>query len=72
MIGCLIIGLFADKFGRVRALQLMCALGIISAVLQAASVHISMFLTGRFLSGLTFVITAPPHPTGPLRSLNSR
>jgi MFS family permease len=58
MIGCIITAWFADRFGRVRAIQLMCALGVISACIQASSVHIAMFLVGRFLGGLTLVDNA--------------
>jgi MFS family permease len=53
MIGYLITAWFADRFGRVRAIQLMCALGVISAIIQASSIHITMFLIGRFFGGMT-------------------
>ncbi|KAH8595049.1 general substrate transporter [Bisporella sp. PMI_857] len=53
MIGCIAVAWMADRAGRVRAIQALCLLGIVSAIIQAASIHIAMFLVGRFLSGAT-------------------
>ena len=52
MIGCLIVAWLADKVGRKRGVQIICALCIVSAIIQGASVHIAMFLIGRFLNGI--------------------
>lgn len=52
MIGCLIVAFLADRVGRVRTIQTMCCIGVIAAVIQAASVHIAMFLVGRCLGGM--------------------
>lgn len=53
MCGCVLIAWLADKWGRVRAIQMLCIVGVISAIIQGASVHIAMFLVGRFLGGIT-------------------
>ncbi|EPE08408.1 general substrate transporter [Ophiostoma piceae UAMH 11346] len=50
--GCLLISRLADAFGRKRAVQLICIICILSAILQAASVHIVMLLVGRFFNGI--------------------
>ncbi|RSM18688.1 hypothetical protein CDV31_002408 [Fusarium ambrosium] len=52
LLGCIIVPSLSDRLGRVRAIQIICALGVISAAIQAASVHIAMFLVGRFFNGL--------------------
>lgn len=52
MIGCGIIAWLADKVGRVRAMQIICVLAIISAAIQGGAVHIAMFLVGRFFNGM--------------------
>ena len=52
MIGCMIIAWLANKVGRVRAVQITCALCVVSAIIQAASVDVAMFLVGRFLNGI--------------------
>lgn len=52
MIGCVIVAWLADKFGRIRAIQILCAIGVVSAIIQGAAVHIAMFLVGRFFSGM--------------------
>lgn len=49
-IGALILTWLADKAGRVRAVQITRILCILSGALQAGSVHIGMFLVGRFIS----------------------
>lgn len=51
-IGALILTWLADKVGRVRALQITCALCVLSAAIEGGSVHIIMFLLGRFVSGV--------------------
>lgn len=53
MIGCIIVAWLADKFGRVRAIQIISALAVVGAVIQGASVHIAMFLVGRTLGGMS-------------------
>lgn len=52
LIGCIFVAWFSDKLGRVTAIQYTCIVAVASAALQAASVHIGMFLAGRFLNGL--------------------
>jgi len=47
-IGCWTIALLADGFGRRIAIQIICAVCIISCAIQAGSVHIAMFLVGRY------------------------
>jgi len=52
MIGCAIVAWLADKVGRVRTIQMICVLAVITAIIQGASVHIAMFLVGRFFNGM--------------------
>lgn len=52
MIGCMIVPWLTDKFGRKLGIQIICSVCIISAIIQGASVHIAMFLIGRFLNGV--------------------
>jgi len=52
LIGCIVVPWISDKVGRVRAIQFICCVAIISAAIQATSVHIAMFLVGRFVNGL--------------------
>ncbi|OAG40005.1 hypothetical protein AYO21_05686 [Fonsecaea monophora] len=51
VLGCWAVFWFADKFGRKVAIQVIAAICIVSAAIQAGSVHIAMFLVGRFLNG---------------------
>jgi MFS family permease len=51
-IGCWIVNWLSDKLGRRLAIQIIAAICIVSAALQAGSVHIAMFLVGRFLNGV--------------------
>ncbi|KLP03307.1 related to sugar transporter [Fusarium fujikuroi] len=75
IIGCLLMTKLADKFGRKRAIQGICAVCVVSVIFQAAAVHIAMLLVGRFLNGLgsgmmNVIIplyqseVAPPHIRG--------
>ncbi|KAL3420023.1 hypothetical protein PVAG01_08522 [Phlyctema vagabunda] len=50
--GALLEIVLADKLGRVRTLQVTCALAVISSAIQGGSVHVAMFLIGRFLNGV--------------------
>ena len=52
LIGCIIMTWLADRIGRKRAIQVTAVLCIVSAALQAGSVHIAMFLVARFLNGM--------------------
>jgi MFS family permease len=52
MIGCLINAWLADRIGRVRAMQVICAISILGGILQGAAVQIAMFLVGRTLGGM--------------------
>ncbi|TKA60160.1 hypothetical protein B0A49_08494 [Cryomyces minteri] len=51
-IGCWTVFWLLDTLGRKRAIQVITVLCIVSAVIQTASVHIAMFLVGRFLNGI--------------------
>ncbi|ORY27095.1 general substrate transporter [Naematelia encephala] len=42
----------ADKLGRLRALQIVCVVILVSVVISAAAVNIAMLLVGRILSGI--------------------
>ncbi|KAI1034203.1 hypothetical protein LB503_012432 [Fusarium chuoi] len=75
IIGCLLMTKLADKFGRKRTIQGICAVCVVSVIFQAAAVHIAMLLVGRFLNGLgsgmmNVIIplyqskVAPPHIRG--------
>ncbi len=52
IIGCAILPFLADRIGRKHTIQIVCGVCIISAILQAASVHIAMLLVGRFINGI--------------------
>jgi MFS family permease len=51
-IGCWIVNWFSDRLGRRLVIQIIAAICILSAALQTGSVHIAMFLVGRFLNGV--------------------
>ncbi|KAJ5398588.1 hypothetical protein N7465_009077 [Penicillium sp. CMV-2018d] len=51
-IGALALAWLADRTGRVRSMQVTCIICIISGAIQGGSIHIAMFLIGRFLSGI--------------------
>ncbi|KXJ88653.1 general substrate transporter [Microdochium bolleyi] len=54
--GCAFGALFesqaADRYGRIRTLQACCAIAAISSAIQGGSVHVAMFLVGRFFNGI--------------------
>lgn len=52
VIGSLTVFWFLNVLGRKRAIQVISICCVISAAIQAGSVHIAMFLVGRFLNGL--------------------
>jgi MFS family permease len=52
-IGCWTIAYLADYFGRRRCIQIICVICIISAALQAGSVHIAMLLVARAVNGIS-------------------
>ncbi|KAF2877281.1 general substrate transporter [Massariosphaeria phaeospora] len=52
LLGCFIITWLADVAGRKRSIQITAGICIIAAAIQAGSVHIGMFLAGRFLMGV--------------------
>ncbi|KAH7125995.1 general substrate transporter [Dactylonectria macrodidyma] len=52
LLGCIAVPWISDKTGRVGAIQVICVLAVVSAIIQAASVHIAMFLVGRFFNGI--------------------
>ncbi|KIW98250.1 uncharacterized protein Z519_01834 [Cladophialophora bantiana CBS 173.52] len=51
MLGCFTIAWKGDVLGRVRNLQIVAAICLVAAIIQGASVHIAMYIVGRFLSG---------------------
>lgn len=52
LLGCILMTWLGDAFGRKVAIQVTSVLCIIAGIIQAASMHIAMFLVGRFLMGL--------------------
>ncbi|KAK3717672.1 hypothetical protein LTR37_005739 [Vermiconidia calcicola] len=52
LLGALIISPSLNRLGRRLTIQIVCAICVISSAIQGGSVHIGMFLAGRFLSGL--------------------
>ncbi|KAG8158452.1 hypothetical protein KVR01_011574 [Diaporthe batatas] len=52
LLGCILMTWLGDAAGRKVAIQVTSVLCIIAGIIQAASVHIAMFLVGRFLMGL--------------------
>lgn len=52
LIGCFFITWLADAVGRKRSIQVTATLCVIAGAIQAGSVHIAMFLVGRFLMGV--------------------
>lgn len=49
--GCWTLAWLADSLGRKRAIQVICAICIVSAGIQCGSVHVAMFLVGRLING---------------------
>jgi len=52
ILGFLIVPGLLDRLGRCRTIQVSATIAILSAALQAGSVHIVMFLIARFLNGV--------------------
>ncbi|KAH8880930.1 general substrate transporter [Thozetella sp. PMI_491] len=52
LIGCFFMTWMADAFGRKRAIEATSVLCVVAGIIQAASVHIAMFLVGRFMMGV--------------------
>lgn len=52
LLGCILMTWLGDAFGRKVAIQVTSVLCVIAGIIQAASVHIAMFLLGRFLMGV--------------------
>jgi len=52
VIGCLIVPWLLNALGRRSTIQLISLVCVISAAIQTGSVHIAMFLVGRFLNGV--------------------
>ncbi|QKX58701.1 uncharacterized protein TRUGW13939_05828 [Talaromyces rugulosus] len=52
IIGCGVVAWLADKLGRKRSVQIITIACIVSAAIQAGSVHIAMLLVGRFFNGM--------------------
>ncbi|KAL2851878.1 general substrate transporter [Aspergillus pseudoustus] len=51
-VGALLTTFLADRLGRMRTIQWTCVLCIVSSAVQGGSVHIAMFLVGRFFNGV--------------------
>lgn len=62
-LGCWTISYLADYFGRRRCIQIICVGCIISAALQAGSVHIAMLLVARLLNGFCIGLINSVVPT---------
>lgn len=52
LLGCILMTWLGDAFGRKVAIQVTSVLCVIAGIIQAASVHIAMFLVGRTLMGV--------------------
>ncbi|KAF3005879.1 Solute carrier 2 (Facilitated glucose transporter) member 8 [Curvularia kusanoi] len=52
LIGAVIAGLMADKYGRKLPIWLACVVFVIGTVLQTAAFHLPQFAIGRFIVGL--------------------
>lgn len=52
MIGCVLVAYLADKLCCVRAMQAICLVSLIGAVVQGTAMHIGTFLLGRTLGGM--------------------
>jgi MFS family permease len=62
-IGSLFAGQLTDLRGRREALFIAGTICTVGAVIQAAAVHIAMFITGRFIIGVGMAIAAVACPT---------
>lgn len=51
-VGALVQTAVADQLGRLRFMQLLCAIVTIGTVVQTAAVNMGMFLAGRALAGI--------------------
>ena len=51
MIGSCLSAWLVNRAGRLTGIRIPCALAVIGAAIQTGSVHIAMFLVGRFLCG---------------------
>ncbi|KAK6454785.1 quinate permease [Scheffersomyces xylosifermentans] len=61
--GCIIAMYTVDKFGRVRALQGVCILWIIAAIIQITSNNVGQLYAGRLLEGLAIGQTTTIGPS---------
>ena len=52
LVGCLSVGWLADRLGRKRSIQLICAFCVAAAIFTTSSVNMAMFLAGRTLQGV--------------------
>lgn len=52
LVGAVIAGMLADKFGRKLPIWLACVVFVIGTVLQTAAYHVPQFAVGRFVVGL--------------------
>ncbi|RDK46539.1 MFS monosaccharide transporter [Aspergillus phoenicis ATCC 13157] len=63
-VGALIQTAIGDRLGRIRFMQVLCAIVTIGTVVQTASINIGMFLAGRLLAGIAvggMVATVPTY-----------
>ncbi|KAL6247614.1 hypothetical protein RBB50_004962 [Rhinocladiella similis] len=51
-IGGLLVGVYADKVGRLKTIQLGCVWALVGAALQAAAQKVSMMMIGRVIGGV--------------------
>lgn len=61
-VGTFIGGWGADRLSRKRTITMACAVAIVGILLQTAAVNISMFITGRLLTGLSSGMILPVVP----------
>lgn len=52
-VGALVQTFVGDRMGRIRFMQMMCAIVTIGVVIQTAAINMGMFLAGRVLAGIT-------------------
>lgn len=52
LVGAVIAGLMADKYGRKLPVWLACIVFVIGTTLQTAAFHLPQFAVGRFVVGL--------------------
>lgn len=52
VLGCFSVNWICDSVGRRRAIQYMATIIVVAVAIQTGSVHIAMFIVGRFIAGI--------------------